>query len=340
MKDHAGHIRNPLTVISIFAAIAEISGTTTLPFIAPENQATYIWFLMLFPALLVIAFFLTLNFNHKTLYAPSDYQNQNHFLSLFGIVTPDERDEKLNDELIEAISDKASNTDGESGEQQSLEEEAPEITLPQDPPSSTISIKEDEIPYVVSPPKTLQQLEMSVDPETSKEHEESFNFEKFAKKIKLESKIKLREVEKASIEQVGKLTNIVFSKKVKFDIPNLDQPLIFDAIADQNDAVHIVEIKYFDNTPFSVSRFHSTLANANIAALNVYRVSNRKVVVHLVAVFNPPSTRSSAHNISIALKNAAKPYDYAVKVYVFNEEDLVMDHQLKPWTFRPDTRQP
>ena len=62
-----GHIKNPLTVVAIFAGIAEVSGTAVLPFISPANQATYMWFLMIFPTLLVAIFFLTLNFNHTVL---------------------------------------------------------------------------------------------------------------------------------------------------------------------------------------------------------------------------------------------------------------------------------
>ena len=42
MVEKIGHIKNPLTVIAIFAAIAEISGTTVLPFIESENQGIYI----------------------------------------------------------------------------------------------------------------------------------------------------------------------------------------------------------------------------------------------------------------------------------------------------------
>ncbi len=75
-----GPIKNPLTIIAIFAAIAEISGTIVLPFIVPENQSIYVWFLIVFPILLIVLFFLTLNFNHKVLYAPSDYQNEDNFL--------------------------------------------------------------------------------------------------------------------------------------------------------------------------------------------------------------------------------------------------------------------
>ncbi|WP_185830316.1 hypothetical protein [Pseudomonas aeruginosa] len=75
-----GVVKNPLSVIAIFAGIAEISGTGILPFITPENQSQYIWFLMSFPFALVIFFFATLNWNHKALYAPSDYNSDASFL--------------------------------------------------------------------------------------------------------------------------------------------------------------------------------------------------------------------------------------------------------------------
>ena len=70
--------RNVLTIIAIFAAIAEISGIVVLPFIGDtENQRIYLWYLIIFPSLLFFLFFLTLNFNHKVLYAPSDFQKEN-----------------------------------------------------------------------------------------------------------------------------------------------------------------------------------------------------------------------------------------------------------------------
>lgn len=82
MIEKVGPIKNPLTIIAIFAGIAEISGTAVLPFISQDNQAMYIWFLMIFPILLVSVFFLTLNFNHSVLYAPSDFREDKHFLDL------------------------------------------------------------------------------------------------------------------------------------------------------------------------------------------------------------------------------------------------------------------
>ena len=40
-----GTVKNPLTIIAIFAGIAEVSGTVILPFISQENQGLYVWFL-------------------------------------------------------------------------------------------------------------------------------------------------------------------------------------------------------------------------------------------------------------------------------------------------------
>lgn len=99
MLDKIGHIKNPLTVIAMFAAIAEVSGASVLPFIAPGNQATYIWFLMIFPVLLVLIFFATLNFNHKALYAPSDWKDESNFFRKFSDATPEEKRQKLTDEV-------------------------------------------------------------------------------------------------------------------------------------------------------------------------------------------------------------------------------------------------
>lgn len=75
-----GIVKNPLSVIALFASIAETSGVAILPFVESENQVLFIWFLMLFPFALIILFFATLNYNHKVLYAPSDYKNDKSFL--------------------------------------------------------------------------------------------------------------------------------------------------------------------------------------------------------------------------------------------------------------------
>lgn len=83
MIEKIGHVNNPLTIIAIFAGLAEVSGTIVLPLLKENIQSTYIWFLMFFPSILVILFFFTLFFKREVLYAPSDFHEDASFISLF-----------------------------------------------------------------------------------------------------------------------------------------------------------------------------------------------------------------------------------------------------------------
>lgn len=73
-------ITNPMTIIGIFALISETSAAVSLPFLDNTEREIYIWFLISFPFYLLLLFFITLNFNYLSLYAPSDFDNDDHFL--------------------------------------------------------------------------------------------------------------------------------------------------------------------------------------------------------------------------------------------------------------------
>ncbi|MEL7299682.1 MAG: hypothetical protein AAFM92_04790 [Pseudomonadota bacterium] len=75
------HVKNPLTVIAVFAALAETSSVIALPSLSDETQQLFVWFVMLFPVFLVSLFFLTLWLKHQVLYAPSDYQDEENFMA-------------------------------------------------------------------------------------------------------------------------------------------------------------------------------------------------------------------------------------------------------------------
>ncbi|MHA7128690.1 hypothetical protein [Algoriphagus namhaensis] len=79
MTEKIRNISNPLTIIAIFAALAEINATVSIGLVDKELQSVFIWFVILFPTLLVSLFFLTLNFNTKVIYAPSDYKDDQSF---------------------------------------------------------------------------------------------------------------------------------------------------------------------------------------------------------------------------------------------------------------------
>lgn len=77
-----GIVKNPLTIIGIFAGLVEISATVVLPHISEPLQGKFIWFLMVFPTLLVILFFGVLFFKPAALYAPNDFEDQENFVKM------------------------------------------------------------------------------------------------------------------------------------------------------------------------------------------------------------------------------------------------------------------
>lgn len=101
MLEKTAHVKNPLTIIAVFAGIAEVSGTIVTPLLLPAQQSIFIWFLIFFPILLIVLFFLTLNFNPKVLYAPSDFKNEDNFLTVhkYNVVTQQTEAKSISVEL-------------------------------------------------------------------------------------------------------------------------------------------------------------------------------------------------------------------------------------------------
>lgn len=81
---NVARVSNPLTLIAVFAGIAEIAATVALPQLELAVQETFVWFVMAFPTLLVLLFFATLNLNAKVLYAPGDYRDDSTFERVIG----------------------------------------------------------------------------------------------------------------------------------------------------------------------------------------------------------------------------------------------------------------
>ncbi|MEX5353199.1 hypothetical protein WCE02_17840 [Pseudomonas juntendi] len=331
IKDTAGHIRNPLTVISRFAAVAEISGTAVLPFIEPANQATYIWFLMLFPAFLVGLFFLTLNFNHKTLYAPSDYKNQNHFLNLFGITTEDERRGKLEAELQEeslpspnapplaplapvspeAPEQEPSEPDNQENEsrcqnEHPLPDEACSDMAEQNPERQALnhSILKGNPPY---------------------ERSTSLRLETIKEQDQINLRNKLQDIESKAIAKLLKTTKISFDRNLKIETADPNQPIIFDGMSITSDEVHATEIKYFDSKGFSVQRVLPILNQAAHAAQLINRSINRKFIFYLIVVINKPLDSKQIDVISLACQRVAAALGLITNVYVIEADKLLSD---------------
>jgi len=94
-------IKNPLTIIGIFAAISEISATTVLVFLPYNLQKLFIWFVMLFPIILVGLFFFVLIRKHHVLYAPSDFKSDDTFSGLIENIRSQSKEETKRKKQIE-----------------------------------------------------------------------------------------------------------------------------------------------------------------------------------------------------------------------------------------------
>ena len=130
-------VSNPLTIIAIFAGLAEIGGTLVLPFLEVEIQIIYIWFLMLFPVCLVFAFFGVLYTRHIVLYAPSDFKDEGNFISAQTAVilkaTPAEVRQKAEEQKAEeqkAEEPKAEEPKAEEPKAEEPKAEEPKSTIP------------------------------------------------------------------------------------------------------------------------------------------------------------------------------------------------------------------
>jgi len=78
-------VSNPLTIIAIFAGVAEAFATGALVLLPPEIQSSFVYFVMAFPSFIVITFFFVLVLKPQVLYAPSDYSDEQNFITANGI---------------------------------------------------------------------------------------------------------------------------------------------------------------------------------------------------------------------------------------------------------------
>lgn len=165
MVGQIGHVKNPLTVIAMFAGLAEVSGTAVLPLVEAETQLFYVKFLTFFPCFLVGLFFYTIWKYPTHLYAPSDYVNEDNYVLASGKALRLKLAEEdagpttrlpSDDDLgphpdgeppIEPPPSSEGNIDGESPQTGGTDDDDGHSTLPSDNNSPIIAIE----PHAIAP---------------------------------------------------------------------------------------------------------------------------------------------------------------------------------------------
>ena len=287
MLDKIGHIKNPLTVIAMFAAIAEVSGAIVLPFIAAENQATYIWFLMIFPGLLVLVFFLTLNFNHKVLYAPSDWKDEANFFRMFTKASVEERKEKLRDEFSAS---------------QLGEEPTPESARPSPPRREEEPEAPREGPITAPEPPSPTDGQRVI--RTSLRNDPSLR--------------RYREIEKAAIAKLSSLLSLQFQQDIAYQTAS-SRRIIYDAVALEANKVTAAEVRLVFNQLFSPHHLDRLLLETERVAESV-RSQNKEFTLHVVAVADRAGL--DLERIRTNFHRVASKFDYNIKVHVFTAQEL------------------
>jgi hypothetical protein len=67
MSDRSGSTGKPLIPIAVFAGLVEVVGLIVLPSFDAHIQEVFVWFLMLFPVLVVLLSFATVLVNRREL---------------------------------------------------------------------------------------------------------------------------------------------------------------------------------------------------------------------------------------------------------------------------------
>lgn len=101
IENSVAKVKNPLTMVSVFATISEISMAYVITTLSDKLQEIFIWFVMGFPTVLVFIFFFILYRKPAVFFSPGDYRKEELYVSSIGLagtdVSGDLRIRKLED---------------------------------------------------------------------------------------------------------------------------------------------------------------------------------------------------------------------------------------------------
>jgi hypothetical protein len=295
MNNKLGTVKNPLSVIAIFAGIAEISGAAVLPHISPDNQQLYIWFLMSFPFALVILFFITLNWNYKVLYAPSDFQNEDNFVDLQK-ASFSETLSKLKDEVLDDSSD---------------DEEENEI----DNKDSVTNLPESNIDLSELKDKVgKSELKLDIGKFSSKEEREEQR--QIVRKLNIIRMREERAVESLLLNKIENDLNVTVERDMKY--VSSGRRMMFDGIIRNGNNLTAVEARRLNRNTVSMSYWRSVERKYNDFYLSLSE-SEKKEFSLIYSVI----TDENVSDLTDFLQNKLSELNFPVSIKVYDFDEIV-----------------
>lgn len=108
IKDYTPFLRNPLGIIGLFIVfiygIASYTFNTIIEHVGVVLKSSLVWFIIFFPCVILWVFYWLVTRHHHKLYAPKDFENPDHFMGTISRATPDEVNQKLQEEVSSQFS--------------------------------------------------------------------------------------------------------------------------------------------------------------------------------------------------------------------------------------------
>ncbi|MBQ7954166.1 MAG: hypothetical protein IJ282_00290 [Lachnospiraceae bacterium] len=100
LGDKSNFFKNPIGVIGIFLVLVEaIASFVIVQSTLEKSQNTIlVWFIVLFPCLVLGVFYLLVTKHHEKLYSPSDYRDEQNFMKSYNNTTRKEEIKKVTNE--------------------------------------------------------------------------------------------------------------------------------------------------------------------------------------------------------------------------------------------------
>lgn len=315
MIEKIGHVKNPLTIIAIFAGLAEVFGTLVLPLMDVSVQIIFVWFLMFFPVALVSGFFFLLWYKHEVLYAPSDFRSDDLFERIYRSRSPLEKIAQVKIENAQQEADEV--------------ESKTEVASRGEPCATAKANSNPESAENVAAPSGAQVAQGDYE-----KHSEIIN------KSNVDSVALSFAAEEIGAQILSQITGLTFDRNVSFR----NSKYIYDAASISPDKAVVAEFKYIrsaSKVPIGhiIRRMTEILARAYEEMPNPLKSKFEGVGVLLIDgtdsfVDGSYSEFAGRANKYFEKSREALGLSIPMKLHIFSMEDAIRNPDIKPSNFR------